>query len=206
MENFKQFPPVRIGRYFIYDRNFTGKIPTSTIPLKVPFGAAFGTGRHGSTQGCLMALDSLKKRSLKSALDMGCGSGILALAISKRWRCQVVASDIDTTAVRTAKENTVNNGETRFVNVLQGPGYCTRFFRHRKFDLIVSNIVARPLVKMSSKLSRCLALGGTAILSGLLTSQEAQILVAHREHGLKLKQRIRIDGWSTLVLCKDASS
>ena len=151
-----------------------------------------------------MALDSLKKRSFKSALDMGCGSGILALAISKRWRCQVVASDIDTTAVRTAKENTVNNGETRFVNVLQGPGYCTRFLLNRQFDLIVSNIVARPLVKMSSKLSRCLALGGTAILSGLLTSQEAQIVVAHRVHGLKLKQRIRIDGWSTLVLRKDA--
>ena len=204
LENLKQFSPITVGRFFIYGSEFEGKIPISTIPLNVPAGAAFGTGEHGSTQGCLLALDKLTDRSIQSALDMGCGSGILALAIAKRWRCRVTASDVDLKAVNVAKRNAITNGGRRFVKVLEGRGYNHRSIRHQKFDLIISNLFAHPLAKMSFDLSRCLAPRGTAVLSGLLDSQEAQVLMAYRMQGLSLKRRIKVDGWSTLILRKIA--
>lgn len=204
LENLKQFPAISVGRFFIYGSDFDGKIPISTIPLNVPAGAAFGTGEHSSTQGCLVALEKLTDRSIQTALDMGCGSGILAIAIAKRWRCRVTASDADLKAVNIAKRNAITNGERHFVQVLEGRGYYSRSIRRRQFDLIISNLFARSLAKMSFDLSRCLAPGGTAVLSGLLDSQQAQVLMAHRMQGLSLRRRIKVDGWSTLVLRKNS--
>ena len=204
LENIKQFSPLTVGRFFIYGSDFDGQIPVSRIPMKIPAGTAFGTGNHGSTQGCLIALNGLKFGSVKTALDMGCGSGILAIAIAKRWRCTVVASDKDIKAVRIARKNVADNGERSLITVVDGPGYQKRILKGRRFNLIISNILARPLVKMSNDLSNYIALGGTVVLAGLLASQEVQVLMAHRMQGLKLKRRIRVDGWSTLVLQKYA--
>ena len=202
LENIKQFPPLTVGRFFIYGSDFDGQIPVSRIPMKIPASTAFGTGHHGSTQGCLIALNGLNFGSVETALDMGCGSGILAIAIAKCWRCPVVASDKDIQAVRIAKKNVAANGERSLITVVDGHGYQKRILKGRRFNLIISNILARPLVKMSNDLSNYIAPGGTVVLSGLLASQEVRVLMAHRMQGLKLKRRIRVDVWSTLVLQK----
>ena len=204
LENIKQFPPLTVGRFFIYGSDFDGQIPVSRIPMKIPASTAFGTGNHGSTRGCLVALNELKFKFVRTALDMGCGSGILAIAIAKRWRCRVVASDKDIKAVRIAKINVAANGERSLVTVVEGPGYQKRILKGKRFNLIICNILARPLVKMSKDLSNHLTPGGTVVLAGLLVSQEVQVLAANRMQGLRLKRRIRIDGWSTLVLQKYA--
>ena len=204
LEHTKQVSSLMVGRYFIHGSDFIGKNPISKISMYIPANEAFGTGHHGSTQGCLLALDGLKVPYIQSALDMGCGSGILALAIAKRWRCRVLAADLDSKAINITKQNVVSNGERRFISVLKTSGYSYRFLRARRFNIVVSNILARPLVKMSYSLSKILAPRGFAVLSGFLNSQENHVLAAHRALGLKLNRRITIDGWTTLVLSKNA--
>ena len=200
MENIRQFPPIIAGRYFVHGSEYQEPVPSARISLCVPAGAAFGTGDHGSTKGCLLALDQLQGKRVRNALDMGCGSGILALAIAKRWKCRVSASDIDVVAKQTAQTNASVNGLRRYLDIYVGPGYSNRSLKNQSYDLIVSNILARPLVRLSRALSLRVRPGGTVILAGLLFAQEAQVIAAHRQHGLNLYRRIRIEGWSTLVL------
>ncbi|MDG2032966.1 MAG: 50S ribosomal protein L11 methyltransferase [Rhodospirillales bacterium] len=199
LENIRQFPPIVAGRFFVHGSEYQEPIPPGRISLCVPAGAAFGTGDHGSTKGCLLALDHLQGKRVRNALDMGCGSGILALAIAKRWKCRVAASDIDVAAGRTTRTNASVNGLRRYLDVYVGPGYRNRSLKKQSYDLIVSNILARPLVRFSRALSLRTPPGGTIILAGLLVAQEAQVISAHRQHGLHLSRRIRIEGWSTLV-------
>ena len=199
MENIRQFPPIMAGRFFVYGNEYQEAIPAAQISLCIPAGAAFGTGDHGSTKGCLLALDQLQGKRVCNALDMGCGSGILALAIAKRWKCRVSASDIDVVARQTAQTNASVNGLRRHLNVYVGPGYRSRPLKSQSYDLIVSNILARPLMRLSRALSLRVRPGGTVILGGLLVAQESQVIAAHRQHGLNLSRRIRIEEWSTLV-------
>ena len=202
IENVRQFVPIVVGRYFIYGSDSHKKIPTSSIPLNIPAGGAFGTGEHGSTRGCLIAFGRLKDRSIHSALDMGCGSGILAIAIAKRWRCKVIASDVDPVAVAIAKRNVIANGAVRFVRVVEGADYQNRLIGKERFNLVVCNILAGPLERMSYSLRRCLSSRGTAVVSGLLVSQESQVIAAHRRQGLMLTRLIRSDEWSTLIMSR----
>ncbi len=199
VENIKQFPPIKVGRFLVHGSGFEDPVPHAKLPLCVPAGAAFGTGDHGSTKGCLMALDRLEGRPVRTALDMGCGSGVLALAIASKWKCPVAASDIDEAAGRTTRANALENGLRAYVETYVGPGYRNRPFKNRQYDLVVSNILARPLMLLSRDLSLRVAPGGTVILAGLLFTQEAQVISAHRRHGLHLEKRIRLDDWSTLV-------
>ena len=199
MENIRQFPPIMAGRFFVHGSEYQEPVPPAQISLCVPAGAAFGTGDHGSTKGCLLALDQLQGKRVRNALDMGCGSGILALAIAKRWKCRVSASDIDVVAKQTAQTNASVNGLRRYLDIYVGPGYNNRSLKNQSYDLIVSNILARPLVRLSRALYLRVRPGGTVILAGLLPAQEAQVIAAHRQHGLNLFRRIRIKGWSTLV-------
>ncbi len=204
VENLKEFPPLDAGRFIIHGAEFEENILHGRISLEVPAGAAFGSGQHGSTMGCLLALDGLNSARPRHALDMGCGSGILALAIAKRWRIPVAAVDIDAKAVATAKDNVRVNGEGGLVFCGTGRGYRHSLVYARQFDLIMANILARPLTRMAKDLVRHLAPGGTAILAGLLTQDEMKVFSAHRVQGLHLKQRIRVDGWTTLVIGKRA--
>lgn len=206
VENLKEFPPLTIGRFFIHGANYEEALPAAKISIEVPAAAAFGTGSHGSTMGCLLALDGLNATTPEHALDMGCGSGILALAIAKRWRIPVTATDIDPRAVATAAANARVNGEAVRISCAVTRGYRHRLFQGRYYDLIVSNILARPLCRMAKDLIHHLAPGGTAILAGLMTEQEARVLNAHRQLGLQLFRRYRIDGWTTLVLQKRGHS
>ncbi len=206
--SYSGFPPIRAGRFFVHGSHHQGAAPPGTIDLLVDAATAFGTGEHGSTRGCLLALDRLRRRlrlrhGLRggAALDMGCGSGILALAVAKAWRARVIASDIDPEAVRVTRINAALNGEAPRVRACGGVGYASASVRrHAPYRLITANILARPLARMAPELRRHLARGGVAVLSGLLNRQERHVLQAHRAQGLRLVARVRVGDWTTLVV------
>jgi ribosomal protein L11 methyltransferase len=200
-ENQLAFPPLRIGRFFIYGSHHRGRVPAGTIGIMLDAATAFGTGEHPSTRGCLMALDNLSRgRRFRRPLDVGTGTGILAVAAAKLLHRRVLASDIDGGAVRVARHNFARNGVAYLVRVRRTPGYRDRTVRKLRYDLVLSNILARPLAVLARDLARTLAPGGRAVLSGLLRRQESIVLAPHRGCGIVLERRLVIDGWSTLVL------
>jgi ribosomal protein L11 methyltransferase len=200
-ENQLAFPPLRIGRFFVYGSHYRGAVPVEAIGLMLDAATAFGTGEHPSTRGCLMALEALARRSrFRHPLDIGTGTGILAIAAAKLLRCKVLASDIDAGAVAVARNNAARNGVAGLVRVSHAAGYRDRARRRRRHDLILSNILARPLALLAVDLARSLAPGERAVLSGLLRRQEPIVLAPHRGLGIVLERRIVIDGWSTLIL------
>jgi len=205
-ENLTQFPPVRVARYFIHGSHHDGPVPSGAIALKLDPGTAFGSGEHASTAGCLRVLDSLARRHrFRRILDMGCGSGILSLAAARTWRVPVTAADIDEEAARAARSNAAKNHMSPWIKAVCSPGYGSpQVAAGAPYDLIVSNILARPLIKMAGDLSRHLRPaaegGGMAILSGLVERDGNRVAAAHRAHGFTERRRLVIDGWVTLVL------
>jgi len=200
-ENRLAFPPQRIGRFFIYGSHHRGRVPAGAIGIAVDAATAFGTGEHPSTRACLLALERLARlRRFHHPRDVGTGTGILAIAAAKLLRRQVVASDIDDGAVRVARHNVARNGVAGLVRVRHAAGYRDRDASKSRYDLVLSNILARPLALMARDLARALAPGGRAVLSGLLRRQEPVVLAPHRGCGIVLERRLVIDGWSTLIL------
>lgn len=208
-ENRRAFPPLRIGRFLVHGSHWPasgagrgGKsVPAGAIAIEIDAATAFGTGEHPSTRGCLVALDSLaRRRRFQRPLDIGTGSGILAIAAAKRLRRAVLASDVDCGAVRVAAHHVRRNGLLGRVRVVCAPGYRSRALRRSDYDLIFANILARPLAVMARDLARAIMPGGIAVLAGLLRRQEALVLAAHRAQGLALERRLVIEGWSTLIL------
>ncbi len=200
-ENRRAFPPIRIGRFFVYGSHWKGTVPAGAIRIEIDAATAFGTGEHPSTRGCLVALDRLaRRRRFRRPLDIGTGSGVLAIAAAKILHRAVLASDIDCGSVRVAAHHIRRNGLAGKVRAVCAPGYRSRAVRRSDHDLIFGNILARPLALMARDLARAMAPGGVAILSGLLRRQEAQVLTAHRAQGLALDRRVVIEGWSTLIL------
>jgi ribosomal protein L11 methyltransferase len=200
-ENRRAFPPLRIGGFFVHGSHWQGRAPAGAIAIEIDAATAFGTGEHPSTRGCLLALDSLaRSRRFRRPLDIGTGSGILAIAAAKRLRRLVLASDVDCAAARVASHHVRRNGLLGQVRVVCAPGYRGRALRPVDYDLIFANILARPLALMARDLGRAIAPGGVAILAGLLRRQEALVVAAHRAQGLALVRRIVIDGWSTQIL------
>ena len=199
------FPPIRAGRYYVHGSHLP---PTrgGPIDLEVDAGPAFGSGEHETTRGCLLALDRLARRqTVRRALDLGCGTGILALAIAKTWGAAVVAADIDPAAVRTARENASLNGVTGLVRVTASDGMRAALLRRgAPFDLITANILARPLIAFAPGLAARLAPGGVIVLSGLLARQERAVLAAYRARRLALIARVALAGWHTLVLARNS--
>ena len=200
--NLRDFPPITAGRFFVHGSHFSGRPPAGSIPLLIDAGTAFGSGEHATTRGCLLAIDRLlRRRRFARPLDLGCGSGILAIALAKASAVVVQAADIDAVAVAAAVRNARRNGVASRLRATVSAGYASRRIRRqRPYDLVVANILARPLAAMAADLRRHLAPGGVAVLSGLLERQERLVLAAHRSQGLSLLARIRINGWSTLVL------
>jgi len=198
----KSFPPLSIGRFYVHGSHVEDAPPAGSLAIQVDAGAAFGSGEHGTTSCCLEAMDWLaKKRGFKKILDMGCGSGILAIGAAKLWKTDVLAVDIDPVAVRVTQDNVQTNREQTRVTAAVSDGYaCEKIKRGGPFDLIVSNILARPLIAFAPDLVKNLARDGVAVLSGLLTSQESQVLSAHLMQGLKLEKRFVNQEWCTLVL------
>jgi ribosomal protein L11 methyltransferase len=200
----QSFPPLHVGRFYVYGSHVTSAPPQAKIALKVNAGAAFGSGEHATTSGCLLALGQLaRRRHFLRPLDMGCGSGILAIAMAKLWHVPVVGIDIDPVSAGVARENARTNQVHALAYFTAGDGYNTSTVRQRApFDLIVANILARPLMRMAPHLAKNLAPGGIAVLSGLLGVQERMVLAAHRAQGLKLLARLPIGNWHTLILEK----
>lgn len=193
-------PPVRAGRFFVYGAHDLGKVPDDTVNLRIEAGAAFGTGHHGTTVGCLIAFDELlKKERFERVLDVGCGTGVLAIAAAKTGSKVAVGTDIDQPSVRIANENAkLNMADARFVHAF---GLNDRKVRqHGPYDLVFANILAPPLVSLSQDIKNALSLGGVAILSGLLRTQERRVSAAYLSRGFVLERRIHRDAWSALVL------
>jgi ribosomal protein L11 methyltransferase len=193
-------PPVRAGRFFIYGAHDKGLAPESTVNLRIEAGAAFGTGHHGTTVGCLQAFDDLlKARPFRRVLDVGAGTGVLAIAAARTGSKTAVGTDLDSPSVRIARENAKLNGAgARFVHA-SGLGH--RLVRQAApYDLVFANILAPPLVALAQDIKRALAPGGVTILSGLLRTQERRVLAAYRSRGFKLVRRLHRDAWATLVL------
>jgi len=198
------FPPFRVGPFFIRGTHVAEPPPAATLPLRIDAATAFGTGEHASTEGCLLALARLARRQrVRRALDMGCGTGILAFAMARLWRRPVLAVDSDAEAVRVARINARLNRIAPLVRVVRGDGYRTPAVdAAAPFDLIAANILARPLAQMAPALARCLAPGGAALLSGLLARQAPGVLAAHRAQGLHLAGRMTVRGWTTVMLTR----
>lgn len=201
-ENRRDFPPLACGRFFIHGSHFEGTVPAGRFGLRIDAATAFGSGEHDTTRLCLMALERLQRqRRITAPLDLGCGSGILSLAAALLWRGPVLGSDLDRESVRVARDNARLNRLAGLVRIVEGDGYRAAEIRRRApFDLIVANILARPLCRLAPALARHLAPDGVAVLSGLLIEQEAQVLAAHRSQGLALAGRLRSKAWSALIL------
>lgn len=200
-ESQAKLPSLRAGRFFLHGSHFRARPPKASIPLVIDAGLAFGTGRHETTKACLLALDALAGRRFARPLDLGCGSGILALAMAKLWGVTVLAADNDPDAVQVTRENVERNGLADLVHVVRSEGYAAAALRRRApFDLVAANILADPLIAMAPALVRNLAPGGHAILSGLLIAQERAVLAAHRAVGMRLERRHRLGEWSALLL------
>ena len=196
-------PPVRAGRFFVYGIHDGGRKPQNTVNLRIEAGAAFGTGHHGTTVGCLIAYDDLLKargrRGFGRVLDVGAGTGVLAIAAAKTGSKVAVGTDIDPVSVRISNENaTLNAAKARFV--------YANGLNHRRvrsdapYDLVFANILARPLVGLSHSIRGALKPGGLVILSGLLRTQERFVKAAYLSHGYRLVRRIHRDAWCTLVM------
>jgi ribosomal protein L11 methyltransferase len=201
VENRLSFPPLRVGRFFVYGSHYDGKVPAGAIGIAMDAATAFGTGEHPSTRGCLLALERLvRRRRFNRPLDIGTGTGILSIAAAKLLHRKVLAGDVDPRAVCVARHNATRNGVKGLVQSRNASGYRLRLIPKSRYDLVLSNILARPLAVMAADLARRLAPDGRAVLSGLLRRQEPIVLAPHRGCGIVLDHRLVIDGWSTLVM------
>lgn len=203
-ETVRAFPPLPIGPFWVHGGH-VGPPDDTRIPLLIDAGIAFGSGEHATTEGCLLALARLGEegRTPARALDMGCGSGILAIAAVKLYDCTVLAVDIDAASVEFAREAAIGNGCAARIVLEAGDGYAApQVARRAPFDLVMANILANPLIAMAGDLAKVLAPGGTAILSGLLVDQAPAVIAAHEAAGLTLVRQDDLRGWTALVMAK----
>jgi ribosomal protein L11 methyltransferase len=195
--------PVEAGRFVVYGSHDRARVGSNRIGIEIEAGLAFGTGHHGTTRGCLLALDRLIKERLPGGgvLDVGTGTGVLAIAAARSLHRPVLASDIDRRAVRTARENARINRAGSRIEVLRAAGLAGHRFRERApFAIVLANILLAPLKQLARPIACLVAPGGNVVLSGLLRAQELPLLGAFLPHGFALKRRIPLEGWVTLVL------
>jgi len=203
-EGLKYLDAVAVGRVLVRGDHLAPAPRSGRIELVVEAGTAFGTGHHATTAGCLAAIQSvLRGRRVGRALDMGCGTGVLAMALARLGVTRVLAADVDPVAVAVTGENARANRVHHRIRTAVADSYAAPVLRAAApYDLVVANILARPLVAMAPALAQALAPGGAAIVSGLLASQQRLVLNAHRTCGLILKGRLVREGWATLTLTK----
>ncbi len=193
-------PSVRAGRFFVFGVHDLGRAPANAVKLRIEAGAAFGTGHHGTTVGCLIAYDRLlRKRRFARVLDVGTGTGVLAIAAARTGAREVVGTDIDPVSVRIARENArVNRCQPRLAHAA---GLAHRSVsQSAPYDLVFANILARPLITLATPIRRAARPGAAVILSGLLRAQKRAVLAAYRARGFTLARRLDRDAWTTLVL------
>ena len=198
--------PVIAGRFFLHGSHDRAQRRAGGVSLEIDAGTAFGTGHHNTTTGCLLALDAILKRGRpRHVLDLGCGTGVLAIACARVARTATLATDIDPEAVRVTALNARLNGVPHLVRAETAPGLKSRLIAfNAPYDLILANILARPLAQLAGGLSHLLAPGGRIVLSGLTADQVRWISAAYVNCGLKLEHRLLIGNWATLVLSRTA--
>jgi len=199
----RELAPVEAGRFFVYGSHDADKVPEGTIPLLIEAAMAFGTGHHGTTLGCLTALDRLESAGLRATnvVDIGCGTAVLAMAAAKLWPETVLASDIDPIAVETATANVVANGLEGRVICLEAAGFAhPQLAEAAPFDLIFANILKAPLIALAPDMGRYCAESGHVILSGILHEQADDVIAAYQAQGFRLASRDEHGDWTTLVM------
>jgi ribosomal protein L11 methyltransferase len=199
----RELTPVHAGRFFVYVSHDADKIPDDAEPLLIEAAMAFGTGHHGTTVGCLRALDRLSAQGVvgKNVADVGCGTAVLAMAAARIWPNPVVASDIDPVAVDVAKANVRANDLSGRVQCLESVGFEHPAVQQRApYDLVFANILKQPLIDLAPDMARFIARGGRAVLSGLLIRQADDVIAAYRDAGMPLEQREDVGEWVTLVV------
>ncbi len=201
----RELAPVRAGRFFVYGSHDADRVPENCEPLLIEAAMAFGTGHHGTTLGCLRALETLIGQGVAAerVADIGCGTAVLAMAAARVWRGTILASDIDQVAVEVAEANLRANGMSGQVRCVEAAGFDHPDLQTAApYDLIFANILKGPLVALAPDLVRHLGSGGRAILSGILNEQAEDVIAAYAACGAGLSSREQIGDWATLVLAK----
>lgn len=205
-ETQKALPPVRAGRFTVHGSHDRARI-VSKGAIEIDAGRAFGTAHHGTTRGCLLAVDRLSSEICPSAvLDLGTGAGVLAIAAAKAFshRPSIAAVDLDPIAIEVARENCRKNGAAN-VRLFLGDGAKPALaYEFAPFDIVLANILAKPLLKLAPRLRELTRVGGILILSGLLSGQAREILARYRSTGFRLVRRRDLEGWATLMLRREA--
>jgi ribosomal protein L11 methyltransferase len=198
----EELVPVHAGRFIVHGGHDRSRVPPNKLGIEIEAALAFGTGHHGTTRGCLLLLDAvLKAYRPRRVLDLGTGTGVLAIAAAKALQIKVLASDIDPLAVRVARDNVRLNGAGDLVEAICATGLSAPHFAKRgPFDLVLANILANPLRQMATPMARHLAPSALVILSGLLPQQARSVIAAYRARGLVLERHLMIEGWSSLLL------
>ena len=196
--------PVPAGRFVVHGQHDREHVAPNKLGIEIEAALAFGTGHHGTTRGCLLLLDHvLKAWRPRRVLDLGTGTGVLAIAAAKALHQKVLASDIDPPSVQVAHENARLNGSGHLVQAIRATGFAApQFVAAAPFDLVLANILANPLRQLASPMARHLAPSALVILSGLLTHQAPGVIAAYRARGLVPVRHLRIEGWSSLLLRK----
>ncbi|MBS0271302.1 MAG: 50S ribosomal protein L11 methyltransferase [Proteobacteria bacterium] len=198
---YRDSPPLTIGKFYIYGSHIQKDVPSGHLPLQIDAATAFGSGQHESTEGCLKALSLLsEQQSFTHPLDMGCGSGILALAMARLWKVRVLACDNDPEAVRVTTENAQINHLETLIEASVSEGF--KDIREENFDIITANILAGPLCQMAGDAVQVLRPGGFIVLAGLLNRQAEDVIDSYRSVGARLVDQLFIGDWSTLIMRK----
>ena len=201
----RDLAPVEAGRFFVHGSHDADKVPPASEPLLIEAAMAFGTGHHGTTLGCLLALERLAEAGFvgRNVADIGCGTAVLAMAAARIYPNAVLASDIDQVAVDVARANVAANGLEGRVHCIEATGFDHPALRAAApFDLIFANILKGPLLLLAPDMAEALAGGGHAILSGILNDQADEIVAHYARHGINLDHRAEIGEWTTLILTR----
>jgi len=198
-------PPVTVGRFVVCGSHDRGRVPQGPNTITIDAGEAFGTAHHATTLGCLLAIDRLTRANpFHRVLDLGCGSGVLAIAAARALpTAHIYATDIDIQSVTVAAQNMRTNGVEQRIIAARAQGLDHHALRHAApFDLVISNILAKPLCELAPNVAKAVLRRGVLVLSGVLIPEAPRVIAAYRAQGFALKEHRRIEGWSTLTLIK----
>jgi ribosomal protein L11 methyltransferase len=199
----RELSPVEAGRFFVFGKHDTKKLPKGRVGLLIEASMAFGTGHHGTTKGCLLALDNLitKGKKINNVIDIGCGTAVLAMAVGKVSSSKIIASDVDQVAVEVALANLKANELENRIACLEATGFEDGLIKSSApFDLIFANILKPPLIELAPSMRSYLTSGGHVVISGILDEQAVEIIEVYGQNNLKLLDRIDIGEWVTLTL------